>query len=123
MRIIGGDFKGQKILLPKDSITRPLKDIVKESIFNILNHSNKFSASIEDSNILDLFSGIGSFGIEALSRKAHQVTFIENYSKKTPLNRLCYPNEVSKLALYIISSKASYISGSNLIIDGGISIV
>ena len=81
MRIIGGDFKGQKILLPKDSITRPLKDIVKESIFNILNHSNKFSASIEDSNILDLFSGIGSFGIEALSRKAHKVTFVENYSK------------------------------------------
>ena len=81
MRIIGGDFKGQKILLPKDSITRPLKDIVKESIFKILNHSNKFSVSIENSNILDLFSGIGSFGIEALSRKAQRVTFAENYSK------------------------------------------
>jgi len=81
MRIIGGDFKGQKILLPKDSITRPLKDLVKESLFNILNHSNKFSVSLENSNILDLFSGIGSFGIEALSRKAQQVTFIENYSK------------------------------------------
>ena len=81
MRIIGGDFKGQKILLPKDLITRPLKDLVKESIFNILNHSNKFSVSIENSNILDLFSGIGSFGIEALSRKAQQVTFAENYSK------------------------------------------
>ena len=81
MRIIGGDFKGQTILLPKDSVTRPLKDLVKESVFNILNHSNKFSISIENSKILDLFSGIGSFGIEALSRKAQQVTFIENYSK------------------------------------------
>src|SRR6056300_589940 len=81
MRIIIGDFKGQKILLKKNYITHTLKYIIKESIFNILNLSNKFSASIEDSNILDLFSGIGSFGIEALSRKAHKVTFVENYSK------------------------------------------
>ena len=79
MRIIGGDLKGQKILLPKDSTTRPLKDLVKESIFNVLNHSNKFSTPIENSLILDLFSGVGSFGIEALSRKAKEVTFVENY--------------------------------------------
>ena len=81
MRIIGGDLKGQKILLPKDSTTRPLKDLVKESIFNVLNHSNKFSTPIENSLILDLFSGVGSFGIEALSRKAKEVTFVENYPK------------------------------------------
>jgi 16S rRNA (guanine966-N2)-methyltransferase len=81
MRIIGGDLKGQKISLPKDSTTRPLKDLVKESIFNVLNHSNKFDAPIENSSILDLFSGVGSFGIEALSRKAKKVTFVENYPK------------------------------------------
>ena len=42
MRIISGSFKGKKILEPKDKKTRPLKDLTKESIFNILSHSNKF---------------------------------------------------------------------------------
>jgi len=81
MRIIGGNLKGKKILLPKDSNTRPLRDLVKESVFNILIHSNKFKAKVKDSIILDLFSGVGSFGIEALSRNAKEITFVENYSK------------------------------------------
>ena len=42
MRIISGQFKGKKILEAKDKNTRPLKDLVKESIFNIIKHSNKF---------------------------------------------------------------------------------
>ena len=46
MRIVGGKFKGKKILQPKSKQTRPLKDLTKESIFNILNHSNKFKISI-----------------------------------------------------------------------------
>ena len=79
MRIISGIFKGKKILEPKDIKTRPLKDLTKESIFNILNHSNKFHIKLENSNILDLFSGVGSFGIECLSRGAESVVFIENY--------------------------------------------
>jgi len=81
MRITGGDLKGKKILLPEDTNTRPLRDMVKESIFNILIHSNKFKAQVENSKILDLFSGVGSFGIEALSRNAEEITFVENYSK------------------------------------------
>ena len=60
MRIISGYLKGKKINLPKDKQTRPLRDMVKESIFNILNHSNKLNCSIENSEILDLFSGSGS---------------------------------------------------------------
>ena len=79
MRIISGNSKGKKILEPKDSATRPLKDLTKESIFNILIHSNKFNITLQNSNILDLFSGVGSFGLECLSRGARQVTFIENY--------------------------------------------
>ena len=70
MRIIAGTSKGKKILQPKDQLTRPLKDLTKESIFNIIMHSNKFDARIENSNILDLFSGVGSFGLECLSRGA-----------------------------------------------------
>jgi len=42
MRIISGNFRGKKILYPKDLKTRPLKDLTKESIFNIIYHSNKF---------------------------------------------------------------------------------
>ena len=81
MRIISGEFKGKKILEPKDLNTRPLKDLTKESIFNILNHSNKFKVLINRSIILDIFSGVGSFGIECLSRGADRVIFIENYKQ------------------------------------------
>ena len=80
MRVISGSLKGKKILEPKDNKTRPLKDLAKESIFNIIEHSNKFDARLIDSNILDLFSGVGSFGIECLSRGSKKVVFIENYS-------------------------------------------
>ena len=78
MRVISGSFRGKKLLDPKDIETRPLKDLTKESIFNIINHSNKFKIDLENSNILDLFSGIGSFGIECLSRGAKNVLFVEN---------------------------------------------
>ena len=81
MRIISGNFKGKKILPPKDQKTRPLRDLVKESIFNLLLHSKKFDCSIDDSNILDLFSGTGSFGLECISRNSRMVTFFENYSE------------------------------------------
>ena len=47
MRVIGGKFKGKKLIEPKDKETRPLKDLTKESIFNIINHSNKFSIDIK----------------------------------------------------------------------------
>ena len=81
MRIISGSLKGRKILDPKDLNTRPLKDLTKESILNVINHSNKFEIIIKKSTILDIFSGVGSFGIECLSRGADNVTFIENYKE------------------------------------------
>jgi len=80
MRIISGDFRGKKINQPKDIKTRPLKDLTKESIFNIISHSNKIKIDLKNSNVLDLFSGVGSFGIECLSRGARYVTFVENYN-------------------------------------------
>ena len=85
MRVISGSFKGKKILIPKDKNTRPLKDLTKESIFNIIKHSNKFTINFSNSFILDLFCGVGSFGIECLSRGVQEVIFIENYSKVLPL--------------------------------------
>ena len=79
MRVIGGVFKGKKLFLPTDKNTRPLKDLVKESIFNLIQHSNKINIDIKDSSVLDLFSGSGSFGIECLSREAKKVVFLESY--------------------------------------------
>ena len=81
MRVISGIYIGKKILLPKDNKTRPLRDLVKESIFNLITHSKKISLDINNINILDLFCGTGSFGIECLSRGAGNVFFIENYSE------------------------------------------
>ena len=77
MRVISGVLKGRSINFLNNLNTRPLKDSVKESIFNILIHSNLINVKIENSNILDLYSGIGSFGIECLSRKAKKATFVE----------------------------------------------
>ena len=85
MRIISGSFKGKKIIEPKDNKTRPLKDLTKESIFNIINHTNKFSINLNNSYVLDLFSGVGSFGIECLSRSAKEVIFVENYAGVLPM--------------------------------------
>ena len=85
MRIIGGNLKGKKILPPEDDLTRPLKDLTKESIFNIIKHSNLFNVDVEKSNVLDLFSGVGSFGLECLSRQASFVIFFENYQNVLPI--------------------------------------
>ena len=79
MRIIGGSFKGKKLLQPNDFKTRPLKDLTKESIFNIINHTKKFNINLNSSIVLDVFSGVGSFGIECISRGVKNVIFIENY--------------------------------------------
>ena len=78
MRIISGDLKGKKIKYIKSDKTRPLRDFVKENIFNVIQHSNLIDVQIKGSEILDLFSGIGSFGFECISRKAKKVVFLEN---------------------------------------------
>ena len=104
MRIISGTFKGKKILEPKDKETRPLKDLTKESIFNIINHSNKFSIDLEKSYVLDLFSGTGSFGLECLSRKAKHVNFVENYKGILPILKKNLSN-LKKINNYSIIEK------------------
>ena len=81
MRIIGGKLKGSLLFNTKDKDTRPLKDITKESIFNLLMHSNKIGFKIEEASVLDLYSGTGSFGLECLSRQAKNVSFIEKEQK------------------------------------------
>ena len=81
MRIISGKFKNRKLIQPSDNQTRPLKDVTKESIFNVLIHSKYLKNKINNLKVLDLFSGTGSFGLECISRGASKVFFFENYNK------------------------------------------
>jgi len=71
MRIISGTSKGRRLVTPKGLALRPTSDRVKESIFNILGEE------VEGKSVLDLFAGTGSLGIEALSRGAKKVLFVE----------------------------------------------
>ena len=78
MRIIRGRFKNKKLNFPINLKTRPLKDRVRENIFNILEHSTNFGTDIRNSLVLDLYAGIGSFGLESVSRGAKKSFFVEN---------------------------------------------
>ena len=102
MRIISGTLKGKSINFIKSIKTRPLKDSVRENIFNILKHSNFINPMIENSNILDLYSGIGSFGIECISRGAKKVTFIEQDKNITSIlkNNLISLSVMDKSQIY-----------------------
>src|SRR6056300_1621168 len=72
MRVISGSAKGRKLKrVPGDS-TRPIMDRVKENLFNILGDF------VQGSRWLDLFAGTGQVGIEALSRQASEVVFVDN---------------------------------------------
>jgi len=82
MRVIAGKFKGRVLTCSKAASCRPTLDRVRESIFNVLGED------ILDSRVLDLFCGSGSLGIEALSRGAMRVTFIDNNKNNLGLARL-----------------------------------
>lgn len=75
MRIIAGTFRGRKLLELKEDGARPTLDRVRESLFNIL------SQRVKDCKFLDLFAGSGAVGIEALSRGAERVTFVDKSPK------------------------------------------
>ncbi len=75
MRIIGGKWRGKSLLGPTDRVTRPTSDRHKESLFNVLDHVVCWNGV----SVLDAFSGTGALGLEALSRGAHHVTFIEKH--------------------------------------------
>ena len=72
MRVLAGRYKSKSIRTINDPLTRPMMSKVRESIFNSLQFN------IENKDILDLYAGSGSLGIESLSRGANFVTFIEN---------------------------------------------
>lgn len=79
MRIISGKYRGRKLISPKGDSVRPTSDMVKESIFNVIQFG------IAGARFLDLFAGSGNVGIEALSRGASQVYFVDNNRQSVQL--------------------------------------
>ena len=93
----------------KSMKTRPLKDSVKENIFNIIAHSKIISVKLNNSKILDLYSGIGSFGFEAISRGAKKVTFIEKSKDAANILRKNIDNLAIKNNIELFNSDIGYI--------------
>ncbi len=71
MRIIAGHAKGRRLVAPRGEGTRPMQDRVKEAVFSSL------GPTVVDADVLDLYAGTGSMGLEALSRGAHRAVFVE----------------------------------------------
>ena len=84
MRIIAGEFRGRRLLTPKDSAIRPTADRLRESIFNALAHR---LGSFEGVRVADIFAGTGAFGIEALSRGAAFACLVEKHRQSLDLIR------------------------------------
>lgn len=72
-RIVGGRLRGRKLLYSGDARTRPMKDRVREAVFNLV------GPAVVGTHAIDLFAGTGALGLEALSRGAAQATFVEQH--------------------------------------------
>ena len=84
VRIISGILRGNKLASFTGNDVRPTSDRIKEWIFNVL-------GNIEGSKVLDLFAGTGNLGIEAISRGAESVTFVDRSFKSLQLIKKMYP--------------------------------
>ena len=93
MRIVGGRHRGTQLAGPKTQAIRPTSDRLRESLFNILAHG--LDDPVEGARVLDLFSGTGALGLEALSRGARFCLFVEEAAEA---RGLIHAN-VEKLAL------------------------
>ena len=81
MRITSGTFRGRNLISPNSELTHPMGDREKLALFNSLASLDDDSFSITGASVLDLFAGSGALGLEALSRGAKQVDFVENSHK------------------------------------------
>jgi len=108
MRVVSGTVRGRKLKEPAGSKIRPTTDMVKESLFNIIQFD------IEGRRVLDLFAGTGQLGIEALSRGAAHVTFVDEAAAAIELIwhnvRLC---GFEKAADVIRGDSMSYLRSQN----------
>ncbi|HZY50830.1 MAG TPA: 16S rRNA (guanine(966)-N(2))-methyltransferase RsmD [Devosia sp.] len=85
MRIVAGKFRGKQLSSPEDDSIRPTADRVRESMFNIL--ASRLGPSFDGLRVLDLFAGTGALGLEALSRGAANVVFVDTGAEARGLIR------------------------------------
>jgi 16S rRNA (guanine966-N2)-methyltransferase len=85
MRVVGGRLRGRTLQGPKSQAIRPTADRLRESLFNILQHS--CGDAVADARVLDLFAGTGALGIEALSRGAAFALFVDEGAEARALLR------------------------------------
>jgi 16S rRNA (guanine966-N2)-methyltransferase len=85
MRIVGGSHRGRALSAPKSQAIRPTADRLRETLFNILSHA--YGDPVTGARVLDLFAGTGALGLEALSRGAAFVLFVDNGAEARALLR------------------------------------
>src|ERR1700709_381389 len=85
MRVVGGRLRGRNLAAPKSQAIRPTADRLRESLFNILTHG--YGNAVVDARVLDLFAGTGALGIEASSRGAAFVLFVDDGAEARALLR------------------------------------
>jgi len=115
MRVISGIARNRKLIAPEGMHTRPITDQIKEALFNI------WQFYINGSNFLDLFSGSGSMGIEAISRGANKVVMVDNDNQaakviKTNIvncklentNHILYKEDVFNVILKLKNNKEKF---------------
>lgn len=85
MRIVGGTLRGRPLAAPRSDAIRPTGDRTREAVFNILAH--RWPEKLDGGRVLDLFSGTGALGLEALSRGAAQCLFVEDSAEGRGLIR------------------------------------
>ena len=105
MRITGGEFGGRNLKVPKSDAIRPTQDRVREALFNII------QCEIAGADFLDLFAGSGAVGLEALSRGAKSVTFVESNRRHLAvlnenLTVLCPPGPSTSTSSAVITADA-----------------
>jgi 16S rRNA (guanine966-N2)-methyltransferase len=76
MRVVAGRLRGRALLTPKTQAIRPTSDRLREALFNVLSHA--YDDPVHGARVLDLFAGTGALGIEALSRGAAYVQFVDD---------------------------------------------
>ena len=86
MRVVAGRFRGRALVAPEDMSIRPTSDRVRESVFNVLAHGIE-DFSLAGARVIDLFSGTGALGIEAVSRGAAYCLFVEEAAEARALIR------------------------------------
>jgi 16S rRNA (guanine966-N2)-methyltransferase len=98
MRIIGGVYRGKKLFSPESDKVRPTSDRAREALFNILN--SQLENSLSEYTLLDVFSGSGALGLEAISRGMKNVGLVDIDVKSLSKNVSLFPQEQHKIKIY-----------------------